>query len=259
MIRYALLGLVQGVTEFLPVSSSGHLVLAERLLGLDPPGVLLESMLHWGTLAAVFLVFRHDVWALLKSLRGIGRIEQRKDVGFLLAGTVPIVVVGLLFRSAIESAFTSLLSVGIGLLITAAVLMTGHWLRRRLRHKAFGFPQAVGIGLAQAASVFPGISRSGLTLSAGMASGLSPEEAVRFSFLLAMPALAGAGLLHLTEALRSPVPQDWMGIGAGTLVAFISGWGALKVVIRLIHRRRFWLFSVYCGVVGIAALIGSKV
>ena len=131
MIRYMLLGLVQGLTEFLPVSSSGHLVIAERLLGLDPPGVLLEAMLHWGTLAAILIVFRHDILALLKSLKGKGRVEQRKEVGFLIVGTVPVVAVGLMLRETIQGAFSSLIGVGIGLLITSGLLALGHLALRR--------------------------------------------------------------------------------------------------------------------------------
>ncbi|MCK5827140.1 undecaprenyl-diphosphate phosphatase, partial [Candidatus Bipolaricaulota bacterium] len=165
MIRYMLLGLVQGLTEFLPVSSSGHLVLAERLLGLDPPGVLLEAMLHWGTLAAILIVFRRDILKLLNSLRGKGSVEQRKEVGFLIVGTVPVIAVGLLLRETIQSAFSSLIGVGIGLLITAAILMLAHLLRRRARRPAIRIPDALAVGLAQAAAVFPGISRSGATIS----------------------------------------------------------------------------------------------
>lgn len=257
MIRYMLLGLVQGLTEFLPVSSSGHLVLAERLLGVDPPGVLLEAMLHWGTLAAVVIVFRKDIVALLKSLRGKGSVKQRKEVGFLIAGTVPVIAVGLLFRETIQSAFSSLLGVGIGLLLTAVILTLGYMARRRARRPSIRFPDALAVGLAQAAAVFPGVSRSGATISVGTMMGLTAAQAARFSFLLAIPALFGAGLLNLLEALNAPGTHDWIGIILGSLCAFVSGWLALRAVLALISRGRFWIFAVYCLLVGTGTIVWS--
>jgi undecaprenyl-diphosphatase len=259
MIRHMLLGLVQGLTEFLPVSSSGHLVLAERLLGLNPPGVLLEAMLHWGTLAAVLIVFRHDIISLLKSLRGKGRVEQRKEVGFLIVGTVPVIAVGLLLRETIQSAFSSLIGVGIGLLITATILMVAHFARRRARRPAIQIPDALAVGLAQAVAVFPGVSRSGVTISVGMMMGMTAAQAARFSFLLAIPALFGAGLLHLLEALNAPGSQDWLGIILGSLCAFGSGWLALRAALALVSRGRFWMFAVYCLLVGTGTIIWSLI
>jgi undecaprenyl-diphosphatase len=257
MIRYMLLGLVQGLTEFLPVSSSGHLVIAERLLGLDLPGVLLEAMLHWGTLAAVVIVFRHDIIVLLKSLKGKGRVEQRKEVGFLIVGTVPVVAVGLLLRGTIQSAFSSLMSVGIGLLLSAGFLIFGHLAFRRARRSSFRFSDALVVGLAQAAAVFPGLSRSGATISVGTMMGLNAAQAARFSFLLAIPALFGAGLLHLADALSAPGSQNWIGILLGSLCAFVSGWLALRAALALISRGRFWVFAVYCIVVGTGVIVWS--
>ncbi len=255
MIRFLLLGLVQGLTEFLPVSSSGHLVLAENLLGFHSSGVLLEAMLHWGTLLAILIVFRHDILALVRSLRGRGAIEQRKEVGFLIAGSVPVVVVGLLLQGTIESAFSSLLAVGIGLLITALVLVLGHRMAAREPRTSLRFVDSLIIGLAQAASVFPGISRSGSTIAAGRIAGLSSRQAARFSFLLAAPALFGAGLLKLLQALKGQESQPWGGILVGTLVAFVSGWIAIRVVLRLVQRGRLWVFALYCGLVGLATLL----
>jgi len=259
VIRYAVLGCIQGLTEFLPISSSAHLVLSERILGLDPPGVLLEAMLHWGTLVAILIVFRRDILALLRSLRGRGRIEDRKDVGFLIAGTVPIVIVALAFRNQIESAFSSILGVGIALCVTGAFLTVAHALRRRPRRPAVRFVDALAIGLAQAVSVFPGISRSGATISTGSAVGLTNTSAARFSFLLAIPALLGAGLLHLRDALGSPAAVDWPGIALGTACAFVVGWAALRLVLRLVRRERLWIFAVYCGAIGVASIVWSQV
>lgn len=257
MIRYVLLGLVQGLTEFLPVSSSGHLVLAQHWLGFDPPGILLEAMLHWGTLAAILIFFRRDIIALLVSLLGRGDIEQRKEVGFLIVGTVPIVMIALLLRETIQSAFSSLLGVGIGLLITALVLTLGHLVRARAQRPSIRFPDAIVVGLAQAAAAFPGVSRSGATISVGIAMGLSATQAVRFSFLLAIPALFGAGLLQLLKAIDTAGSVHWPGILIGTLFAFGSGWLALLTLLRLVRKGRFWVFAVYCFIVGTGAIIVS--
>ena len=258
MIRYVLLGILQGLTEFFPVSSSGHLVLAEQWLNLDPPGVLLEAMLHWGTLAAIIVVFRKDLVALLNSLKGKGRVELRKDVGSLVAATVPIVVIALLFREGIQSAFSSLMAVGVGLLITAAVLSIGQVLARgRSLHPLIRFPDAMAVGLAQAASVFPGISRSGLTLSAGRAMGLTAAQAARFAFLLGIPSLFGAGLLHLLEAFGTPQVHDWMGICVGALCAFASGWLSLRAALALIVLGKLWIFAIYCFLLGGGVLAWS--
>ncbi len=257
VIRYALLGLVQGLTEFLPVSSSGHLVLAEQWLNLDPPGVLLELSLHWGTLAALLIVFRHDIAGLLRSLRGRGRVEQRKEIGLLIVGTVPVVAVGLLLQERVQSAFSSLPAVGIGLLFTATLLTFGQAMLKRSRRPIIHVPDALAIGLAQAASVFPGVSRSGATISIGTAMGLTATQAARFSFLLAIPALFGAGLLHIPEAIQTVSSQNWAGILLGTACAFVSGWLALRFALALIARRRFWVFAIYCVVVGVSTLLMS--
>jgi undecaprenyl-diphosphatase len=255
MIRYLWVGLVQGVTEFLPVSSSGHLVLAQRLIGLNPPGVLLEAMLHLGTLGAILIVFWKDLWKLLSAVRGRGTVEQRKDVGLLLMGSVPVVVAGLLLRRVVEGAFASLWTVGLGLLGTAVALSLGHRARRRAVRSQVRVRDALTVGMAQAVALFPGVSRSGITLSAGMTGGLSSHASARFSFLLAVPALAGAGALQLAEALRGTETVHWPGVALGTATAFVSGWLALRALLYLLRRGRFWVFAVYCAVVGLTSIL----
>lgn len=255
MIRYLVIGLVQGVTEFLPVSSSGHLVLAQRLLGLASPGVFLEAMLHVGTLGAVLVVFWSDLRSLVQSLRGRGEVEQRKEVGLLLIGTVPAVVVGLLLRSTIEASFSSLWAIGLGLLVTAAALAWGVRARSTADRQVLGVRDAMVVGTAQALALFPGVSRSGMTISAGLRRGLSGSTAARFSFLLAIPALAGAGGLTLLDALRHPHEVEWVGLLIGSTAAFASGWAALRLLLRLLRRGRFWVFAVYCALVGTATIL----
>lgn len=255
MIRYLVLGVVQGITEFLPISSSGHLVLAQRFLGIDPPGVLLEALLHWGTLAAILVVFRSDLAALARSLTPRGTIEGRKEIGLIAAATVPIVVLGLLLRSSIGTLFASLTVLGACFLATGLLLALTGVIHRRAQRNQAGFVDALGVGLAQAAAILPGLSRSGATIAAGVFSGLTPRRAARFSFLVAIPALFGAGVLSLWDAVRSGASAPWGGLAVGTVAAFVVGLLAIKTLLALVSSGRLWTFSIYCVSVGIAVLV----
>jgi len=259
VIRYLVLGVVQGITEFLPISSSGHLVLAQRFLGIDPPGVLLEALLHWGTLAAILVVFRSDLVALARSLTPNGTIEGRKEIGLIAAATVPIVVLGLLLRSSIGTLFASLHVLGASFLATGLLLALTGVVHRRAQRNQAGFVDALGIGLAQAAALLPGLSRSGATIAAGVFSGLTPRRAARFSFLVAIPALFGAGLLSLWDAVRSGVGAPWGGLAVGTVAAFVVGLLAIKTLLALVSSGRLWTFSIYCASVGIAVLVCAAI
>ncbi len=256
MIAYALLGLIQGLTEFLPVSSSGHLVLAERLFGLQPPGMVCEAALHLATLAAVVVALRSDLADLVQSLTPRGSVDRRKEIGLLILGTAPIVVAGLLVRETADTWFRSLWVVGAGWLATAAMLAAAD---RRARTARADLPTAAGafgIGLAQAVALVPGVSRSGFTIGAGIAAGLHPGRAARFSFLLSIPAVAGASTLALWDGAREPVSAnvDLLGIAIGSAVAFVVGLLALRALLALVTRRRLWPFAVYCAALGAASL-----
>jgi undecaprenyl-diphosphatase len=256
MIRYALLGLIQGLTEFLPVSSSGHLVIGERLLGLRPPGVLLEAFLHLGTLGAVLWVFRADLAELAQALTRRGTIERRKEIGFLVAGTIPIVVAGLLFRPVADAVFSSLAVVGGGLLFTALVLVAAERLRTRATRHELRFVDSLVVGIAQAVALLPGVSRSGATISAGVSRRIEPSRAARFSFLLSIPALLGAGLLSLWDAATGGGwSGDWGGIAVGTAVAFVVGILGVHALLSIVRRSRLWFFSIYCACVGLSVLV----
>jgi undecaprenyl-diphosphatase len=257
MIRYVILGAVQGLTEFLPISSSGHLVLFQRFVGVDPPGVLLEALLHWGTLAAVVLVFRSDIAFLARSLTPKGTIEGRKEIGLIAAGTIPVVVLGLLLRSSMGGLFASFPILGASLLVTGLTLaLTGIVHRRGERNQA-GFSDAIVVGLAQAIALLPGISRSGVTISAGLFTGLTPRRAARFSFLLAIPALFGAGAVSLWEAVRAgDAATPWLGLAAGMITAFVVGLLAIRALLALVSGGRLWVFSIYCIALGVLVLVG---
>lgn len=252
MIRYALLGLVQGLTEFLPVSSSGHLVLARALLGVSVPGVALEATAHLGTLIALLIYFRRDLVQLTIAVVRPG--EERRYVGLLVLGTVPVVVVGLLARSAIERAFGSPSLVGWMLLVTAAALGWGQVQARRATRDRVRLPDALAVGLAQAAALLPGISRSGSTVAAGLGLGLRPTVAARYSFLLAIPAIGGASVVTLVQTAGHPA-VEWSGLAVTMGCAFASGLVAIPVFLRILRAGVLWPFALYCAAIGLIVLV----
>lgn len=258
MIRFALVGLIQGLTEFLPISSSAHIVLGSRLVGLTSPGLVFEAFLHLGTLAAVLIVFRSDVGALARSFGPRGNLASRKDVGLLMLGTVPVLLAGLALRGVAERLFDSLWVVGGGLLVTSLALVAANRLSREGR-RDLNTVGALSVGLAQAAAIVPGVSRSGVTISAGVAMGLSPTRAARFSFLLSLPAVAGAAAVTSWDALQAGGAGsiDVAGIAVGVAVAFLVGWASLRGLLSLLTRGRLWPFAAYCGVLGIFTLTAA--
>jgi undecaprenyl-diphosphatase len=257
VISYLVLGLIQGLAEFLPVSSSGHLVLAERLFGLTPPGLMFEACLHLGTVAAILVFFRSDLAAFARTLTPRGDIGRRKEIGLLLLGTVPIVVVGLVLRGSADSWFHSLWVVGVGWMATAGMLLLAD---RRACPSGAAQPSVVGalaIGVAQSVALVPGVSRSGFTLGAGMLAGVRPERAARFSFLLSIPAVVGAAGLTLWDGVQEHAFADSnvLGILLGTAVAFFVGLVALRAFLSLVARTRLWPFALYCAALSVTALL----
>lgn len=248
----AVLGLVQGVTEFLPVSSSGHLVLAEALTGVKPPGVFVEVMLHVATLGSVLIVYGRRLWELI-----IGLFQRSPDrlryIGLLIVGSIPAAVIGLLFQKAIEEQFHSLTWLGIEFIVTGLIL----WSTRHLGGDKTepGWGSALGIGAGQAFAILPAISRSGSTVAAALWAGLTPAAAAEFSFLLAVPVIAGAALL---EARHATVNIAAVGLGPLILsfvLSFLSGVYAIRFLVALLRRGRFYAFAPYCWAVGVLTLI----
>ena len=272
-----LLGIVQGLTEFLPVSSSGHLVLGRALLpdeALRSPGVLFEIVVHLGTLTAALIYLRREVFGLVSALAGTGgTTPEGRDavragrglVGLLLVASIPAAVVGVAFQDQIHHAYSGMGFAAGGLVLTGAVLL---YFRRppeetngdatRIRTIPLlprGLADALWIGIAQAAAIFPGVSRSGLTIVAGRQRGVSPADAARFSFLLSAPAIAGATLLEGASALGSGALAEAGGVVAleltvGFLTAFVAGTFALRWVFDWLARERFHQFGWYCLSVG---------
>lgn len=251
-----LLGLIQGLTEFLPVSSSGHLVIFQEILGLDEPGVTLEVMLHFGTLLSVIWVFGNDFLALL-SFR-----KNRAERNFLLKLIVGVAVtgsIGLLFSDYITEFFQSTLLVGFMLLITGAILKLITNLPVGMKNKEIiTYKDALFIGLLQAFAMIPGISRSGSTIAAALWSGLNRQTAVKYSFMLSAPVILGATLLELRKLLSFGFAQGLIiNYIAGGVVAFISGVLAIRIFIKLLAGNQFHYFSYYCFAAGTLVIIVS--
>ena len=251
-----LLGVVQGLTEFLPVSSSGHLVIAQHVLNSSiASGILFEVCLHIATLVAIVLFYRKRVAGLaLGALRG--EAAAWRYAGKLALATLPAVVVALFARHLIEEQFDSLGAVGICLLLTGCIVWSTRYSNRGEGLEEPGWGAALLIGLAQAAAILPGISRSGSTVAAGMALGLKPLAAAEFSFLLGIIAIAGAGFLMVPE-LGSLSDSAMEAILAGGLAALISGLVALWAFVWLLRSQRFHLFAWYAWSVGAATLLVS--
>jgi len=244
-----LLGIVQGLTEFLPVSSSGHLVLAQEILDAHlGQGILFEVAVHVATLVAILIFYRRRVVKL-----AYGTLTRNRDaleyVGKLVVGTLPAIVVALLFRDLIEKQFDSLLGVGICLIITGFIVWSTRFTNKHEGDDEPSWKAALLIGCVQAFAILPGISRSGSTVAAGLALGLHPLAAAEFSFMLGMIAMAGAGILMLPE-LTSLDPALLTSIAAGSVAALISGLAALAAFVWLLRTQRFYIFAWYAWVVG---------
>jgi undecaprenyl-diphosphatase len=251
ILEAIILGAVQGITEFLPVSSSGHLVLLQRIFGIEEPVLLFDTMLHVGTLAAVFVVLRRDIGGLLR------RIAQPLT-GFLILGTIPAVAAALLLKDRIEGAFESGQFLGFAFLFTALALLLSEVLSRRpgpsRPREAMGWFDALIIGVCQAIAIVPGVSRSGLTLSGALSRKLDREFSARFSFLLSIPAILGALVLQVKDLLGGAsggsAGTGIAALAAGTVTAAIVGFFSVQLMLRIVRERSLWGFAIYTAVLG---------
>ncbi len=251
------LGVVQGLTEFLPVSSSGHLVIAQHFMrDFEQPGLLFDVVLHLGTLGAVMVYLRREVALLLSGLKpGSLGTPGRRLITLLVLGTIPTVIAALLFKDAIEASFEKLSVVGISLALTGVWLLATSRVTsgtRTLEH--LDAKDALFVGLCQSVALVPGISRSGSTIGAGLTRGLAHGTAARFSFLLSIPAILGATVFNLRDAAL--VGGDaWVGYAVGFLTAFAIGYGAIGIVIKFLESQQFHLFGFYCLLAGGVVLV----
>lgn len=269
VIKAIILGLVQGATEFIPVSSSGHLVIVPWLFGWTPSSLLFDTVLHWGTLLSIGVVFWKDFLQIITAtLRSIGTRSMEDMYArlgwFIIVGSIPAAVTGLLFDDFFESLFNSPMAAALFLLITAVLLITSELLIRHLQTlrslETMKWFDAILIGLFQAIALAPGISRSGTTMAAGLARGIRREDVARYSFLLGTPAFFGAGLLQFLKAMDEPAgtlaAQAPM-LAVGFLASAISGFIAIRFLLAYLRRRTLYPFAIYCVLLSITVLVLS--
>jgi undecaprenyl-diphosphatase len=251
------LALLQGLTEFLPISSSAHLILLPRLLHWTDQGLAFDVAVHLGTLSAVVVYFRHDVLRLFTAwLQSV--IQRRVDADARLAwlvllGTVPVVVGGLLLHDFVETALRSPLVIAAATIGFGLLLGWSDWYGKQQRDEhSLRIGDAVLIGLAQAVALIPGTSRSGITMTAALALGLTRSAAARFSFLLSIPVIAMAGVYETGTLIEQAAPVDWKALLIGIAVSGVSAWLCIHLFMKLIERTGMWPFVVYRLLLGAA-------
>lgn len=272
-IEAIILGIIQGLTEFLPVSSSGHLVLFQQLFGLKEAELFFDVCVHLGTLVAVIIVFRQEIIKIISALLQLVSLAGQKEkflqkvksdpefkmAVFIVIGSIPTAILGLLFASIADRLFSSALITGLMLMVTGLLL----WLTRKAGTHAVSTSighltpgKAFIIGIVQGLAIIPGISRSGSTISTGLLLGVDRETAARYSFLLSIPAIVGAGLLSLKEGFSQTNPAIWISL-LGAVPAALVGYGALKSLLHMVKKGRLYVFAPYCWLVGILAILFS--
>ena len=245
-LNVTVLAVLQGVAEFLPISSSGHLVIGQHLLGMNPPGMRLEVFLHVGTLASIFVFYRRPIASIFTGLFTLDAERRREAWGYvakIMVSALPAVAIYFPFKKSIDDMFENARMVGALLMFTGAVL--------------------AGTRFLQAIAILPGVSRSGMTLAAARAGRVSPEAAAEFSFLMSAPLIAGDALLHILKAVKA-TPEELVGepswgvVAFGAVVAAVVGYFSLAILLRTLRGRGFWLFGPYCVIAGLLVVCFCK-
>jgi undecaprenyl-diphosphatase len=248
-LQSVVLGIVQGLTEFLPISSSAHLILIPYFFHWEDPGLAFDVALHLGTLVGVVGYFWQDLWDLILAP------AQRRTLGFLIVATVPGAVAGLLFEHKVETVFRSPHLIAWTLILLGVVLALADWYcKGEKKIPNLTWKTALAIGISQGLALVPGVSRSGITITTALAMGFERREAARFSFLLSVPIIAGAGLLKFKAILLSP---NKMALGAGFLCSAIAGYFAIWALMKYVQTRSYLPFVVYRWVLGLSILFYS--
>ena len=262
-VEAAFLGLLQGLTEFLPVSSSGHLVLGKTFLGIQETGINFEVFVHFGTLLAVVVAFSPDVVKLIKAFfsiftptfykTGIRRVFETSEyfrlLVYLVIGTIPAAFIGVFFEEKIEAAFNSPILTCFMLIATGFILLVTRFTKNKNSPNSTG--KSFLIGCAQAFAILPGISRSGSTISIALFRGMDGKQAARFSFLLALPAILGATILKSSALIATPPSSaELVSLLIGTLVSFVSGYYAIIWLLNIVRRGKLYWFAPYCFLLG---------
>lgn len=262
-LKIIVLAIVQGLTEFLPVSSSGHLVITEYLIGIESQGVLLEVFLHLGTFLSVLIVFWKDIVKIIVAFlsnfwkfKQYPRLMKENDnfaMGiYILVSMVPAGLVGYFMESRIETYFDNITLVGFALLVTGVILFLTQWAQNEKKPLTVG--RAIVMGLAQALAIIPGISRSGSTIATGMFLGMPKDKIAKFSFLMALPLIIGAAVFQATGDVET-IGFAWQQILVGTLTAFLFGYIAIKWLLSAIVNGKLYVFGFYCLIVGFITII----
>ena len=248
MLEIIILGVIQGITEFLPISSSGHLVIAQNILGVKSPGNTLEVLFHFGTLMSVFYVFFEDLKQILLK---INHKNNQLFIIHIIIATLPAVLAGLFLKDYFLKIFDNVHLVGFALCSTGILLILSK--RFKNNQKKIAFSSSLLVGLAQAVAIIPGISRSGSTISVCMYLGIPPREAARFSFLLSIPVILGASILGFLE-IESDKTFNNLTLLVAIMISFFTGVLALKILLKILETGKFYFFGIYCMIVGVSTI-----
>ena len=248
MLEIIVLGVIQGITEFLPISSSGHLVIAQNILGVKSPGNTLEVLFHFGTLMSVAYVFFKDIKQIFLTMN---EKNNQLYIYYLIIATLPAIFAGLLLKDYFLKIFDSIHLVGLALCLTGLLLILSK--RFKNNQKAISFSSSILVGVMQAIAIIPGISRSGFTISICMYLGIPPKKAARFSFLLSIPVILGASVLGYLE-IESDKTFNNLILVLAIISSFITGVLALKILLKILEAGRFHFFGIYCLVVGVSTI-----
>ena len=268
-IQAIILGIVQGLTEFLPVSSSGHLVILQNFMGISEGSLEFAIVLHLGTLLAVVIAYYESIWNMFKqfflmladliTLKGpcFEKSKYRKYIVYILMASIPAGIVGVLFEDFISEKFGSIIIVGFTLLITGVLLVLGDALGKNNRGhiENVGAEKAFIIGIFQMFAITPGISRSGSTIVGGLLSGLKKEEAVEFSFLMSIPAVLGSLLLKIKDIISIGATTSFVPLIIGFFCSLVIGYFSIVLLNNIVKKGKLYYFSIYCWIVGLALII----
>jgi undecaprenyl-diphosphatase len=265
-VKAIILGIIQGLSEFLPISSSGHLVLFGVILDFKEHGIAFEIFVHFGTLVAVLIVFRKDIWEMIRRLPAVPefikngmKIQSKEDEYkamsfFIIIGSIPVAFFGILFKEQITGLFESTILVLIALFVTALIMWSSRYTKEK--QGSMNWFHALLIGFAQTFAVIPGISRSGSTIVTGLWLGINRETAARFSFLLSIPVILGASILKFNELLADPPSaNDLLNLILGTVAAAISGYFAIIWLLDIIRKQKLEWFGLYCAIVSLLGIL----
>ena len=252
LIQVLILAIIQGIMEWLPISSSGHLVVVQQHLGLKVP-LIFDVSLHVGTLCVIIVAFRKDIAEIVKALYKLDfKSEEGKLAIHIALGSIPTAIIGLLFHDIFKLLFNSTLAVGTALIITGFIL---YFSKLRKNGKELSYLDSLLIGIAQGVAIAPGISRSGITLSTGFLRRIKKEVIFRYSFLLSIPAVIGATVMESKDLVVGEV--DMVAPLFGVVVSMVVGYVSLKLLLKIVLKEKFHLFAYYCWIAGLITIIFS--